>query len=358
MDLELPTVQKNPMQSASATSSHCQKSRSLADWFTENQCIGSENMQRDFEQHSFRDNDGVLRYMENWLPAPEEGCSYLLSGSYEVSLSGQATTSSTATAAEVGSDGTAVQKEAASVKLLFDWQLLWNYFLVNDSFDELAVHDALLRASIDFFMHKKTIYIYWILLVYIRIFIPIVFAGLGLFPFDLEGVFIGFFIYFINGIYYTFLQRLYMGNSSGITQFESPSDDEATSLNYGDRMLHRRPKYIHWYGALRHFFHLTFSEGRTTLCCCGPLNVHRQNSVSEPTTISFNQLMNIALKFLHIHCEINPQELDRSRRIYKLAFLCLFAILSIFIVFLTSGNWYGVFYECRVLPQNCNLATP
>ena len=38
--------------------------------------------------------------------------------------------------------------------------------MASDSFDELAVHDDLLRASIDFFMHKKTIYIFWILLVY------------------------------------------------------------------------------------------------------------------------------------------------------------------------------------------------
>ena len=361
-----------PVSSHSHSANNNQKCRTLADWFLENKCIGSATMQKHFHEHTFRDN-GVLRYKDSWLPAPEEGCPYLLPGSYEVSLSGQATTSSTVTAAEVGSDGTAVQKEAASVKLLFDWQLLWNYFLVNDNFDELAVHDALLRASIDFFMHKKTIYIYWILLVYTQIVLQFAFTGLGLLSLTLEGVFIELFFYFINGIYYTFLQRLYMGNGSGIKQSESPSDDEATSLNYGDRMLHRRPKYIHWYGALRHFFHLTFSEGRTTLCCCGPPNVvnNGQNSVSvidsEPATISFNQLMNIALKFLHIHCEINPQELDRSRRIYKSAFLCLFAILSIFIVIFIFEYWYGVFYECRVfsqqgfitstlVPQNCYLA--
>eukprot|EP01035_Chromulina_nebulosa_P036206 gene36206-48754_t len=344
-----------PVSSHSHSANNNQKCRALADWFLENKCIGSATMQKHFHEHTFRDN-GVLRYKDSWLPAPEEGCPYLLPGSYEVSLSGQATTSSTVTAAEVGSDGTAVQKEAASVKLLFDWQLLWNYFLVNDNFDELAVHDALLRASIDFFMHKKTIYIYWILLVYILIVLPFAFTGLS---FDLEGVFIEFFYYFIGGIYYTFLQRLYMGNRIGTKQFESPSDDEVTSLNYGDRMLYRRPKYIHWYGALRHFFHLTVSEGRTILCCCGLAN-NGQNSVSitdsEQATISFNQLMNIALKFLHIHCEINPQELDRSRRNYKSAFLCLFAILSIFIVILPIGIWYFVFYECRFLPQNCNLA--
>ena len=317
-------------------------------------------MQKHFHEHTFRDN-GVLRYKDSWLPAPEEGCPYLLPGSYEVSLSAQATTSSTATATEVGSDGTAVQKEAASVKLLFDWQLLWNYFLVNDNIDELAVHDALLRASIDFFMHKKTIYIYWILLGYTQIFIPIVFTGLGLFFFDLEGVFIDFFYSFISGIFYTFLQRLYMGNGSGKKQFESPSNYEATNLNYGDRMLARRPKYIHWYGALRHFFHLTFSEGRTILCCCGLVNNGQNNSVlsvidSKQATISFNQLMNIALKFLHIHCEIDPQELERSRRNYKLAFRCLFAISIFFVILTFVNNWYVVFYECRVRPQNCNLA--
>lgn len=329
-----------PPVSSPSHSANNQKCRTLTDWFLENKCVGSATMQKHFHEHTFRDNNGVLLYKDSWLPAPEEGCPYLLPGSYEVSLSAQATTSSTATATEVGSDGTAVvQKEAASVKLLFDWQLLWNYFLVNDNIDELAVHDALLRASIDFFMHKKTIYIYWILLGYTQIFIPIVFTGLGLFFLDLEGVLIEFFYFFIGGIYYTFLHRLYMDNGSGKKQFESPSNDEATNLKYGDRMQARRPKYIHWYGALRHFFHLTFSEGRTILCCDGLVNNGQNNSVlSEQATISFNQLMNIALKFLHIHCEINPQELERSRRNYKLAFLCLFAISIFIVIFLFVGN--------------------
>ena len=76
------------MQSTKLSESPFQhQSCSLAKWFIENQCIGSENVRKDFRKHTFRDNDGALRYMESWLPAPEEGSPYILPGSYELYLS-------------------------------------------------------------------------------------------------------------------------------------------------------------------------------------------------------------------------------------------------------------------------------
>ena len=339
------------------------KSRSLADWFNENQCIGSGNMQKDFQQRTFRDH-GVLRYKNSWLPAPEEGCPYLLPGSCEFSLPSQvvvgigggatatatATTSTTNTAAAV----TTVQQKA-SVKLLFDWQLLWHY-LVNDKYDELAIHDALLRVSINFYMQKKTMYVYWILYIYTQIVIPITFTGLShgdirsIIPDCLEGFFIGI-------LYYWYIQRLYMGNDSITKQptgdSSSPHDETTSLINHDNRLTdNRSPAYMHyWCGSLRQFIHTTFVEGRTLL---------QQNSLkvidSEQTSLSFNQLMNIALKFLHIHCEINPHELDRSRKTYKMAFLCLFTSILIATVALFVASWEEVITVCRVEPQNCNLA--
>ena len=352
--MELPIL-KSPLQSAYQPSflppvHH--KNRSLTDWFVENQCIGSENMQKDFQQHTFRDNDGMLRYMQSWLPAPEEGCSYLLPGSFELSLSSQV---SQVTNCKVTAKLVDAESLKASVKILFDWQLLWRIF-ANDNYDELAIHDDLLRASIDFFMHKKTMYIYWILFIYIQVFVNVI-INMGILNYhgNIFGFIDDFLIYFIGGLYYLFLQRLYMG-SVGVNQPGS-SHDVATS-NQGNRFVDRRPKYMHWSGSLRHFFHLVFSEVRS-LCCCGLNDKRRQNSSSvsdsKQAATSFNQLMNIALKYLHIHCEINPQELDRSRRIYKLAFLCLFAILLIMIIVVLVSTWINIIVVCTDAPQNCNL---
>ena len=82
--LELPTkiTSENPMQSTQSQSSPSlvntvrQKNRSIAEWSDENRCVGSENMQKEFQKTTFRDNDGVLRCMDSWLPAPDDGCPY------------------------------------------------------------------------------------------------------------------------------------------------------------------------------------------------------------------------------------------------------------------------------------------
>lgn len=342
--MELPIL-KNPLQSAyqpSFLSPAYLKSRSLADWVFENQCIGSENMQKDFQQQTFRDNDGMLRYLQSWLPAPEEGCPYLLPGSFELSLAFPVT--NCVVTAELGA-----VLHKASVKIIFDWQLLWRH-LSNDNFDELAVHDDLLRASIDFFMHKKTMFIYWVVFIYIQVFVNgIIVMGVFHYYGNIFGFIDDFLVYFIGGLYYLFLQRLYMG-SGGVRQ-PAPSHESAAISN---RFIDRRPKYMHWSGSLLHCFRLTFSEGRT-LFCGGSKKNSTSVSDSKQAAISFNHLMNIALKYLHIHCEINPQELDHSRRIYKLAFLCLFAILSIMIVIVLVSSWFGVIVVCSDVPQNCNL---
>ena len=117
--LELPTniTSENPMQSTSTQSPSSpslvntvrQKNRSIAEWFDENRCVGSENMQKEFQKTTFRDNDGVLRCMDSWLPAPDDGYPYLLPGSYELYLSSLKTLSITAGASS-----------NASVKILCD----------------------------------------------------------------------------------------------------------------------------------------------------------------------------------------------------------------------------------------------
>ena len=351
----------NPIQSGhlppSAPPAINQKSRSLTDWFVENQCMGSENMRKNFQQNTFRDDDGVLRYKENWLLAPEEGCSYLLPGSYEFSLSSREGRASTLTVTSEVSGIDTVEKQKASVKILFDWQLLWHH-LANDNFDELAVHDDLLRASIDFFMHKKTMYMYWILCIYIRFFLDIFFTIIS--NGSILNLIASCLLFFIGGLYYFLLQRLYMGDGGIITQPVTSQNEETTSLNNGsNRLVDRRPKYMHWFGSLRHFIHLAFSEFKTLLYCGsrqGSITPVSDSEEKQHAAASFNQLMNIALKFLHIHCEINPRKLDGSRRKYKLAFLCLFAILSAFIAILIFYDWNTVIITCSDLPQYCNLA--
>ena len=322
-----------------------QKNRSIAEWFDENRCVGSENMQKEFQKTTFRDNDGVLRCMDSWLPAPDDGYPYLLPGSYELYLSSLKTLSITAGASS-----------NASVKILCDWELLWRH-LADDTFDELAVQDDLLRASIDFFMHKKTICIYWILIFYIFIFLDVVVGYIALgdaaaaASLNNAGYYTNALNHFCIGIYYVFLQRLYVGcggpwqPSLGVGVIQPHNDNHC---------LDRRPKYMHWSGSLRHFFRLAFLEVRAMLFGGSKKSssVRIPGSKKHQSATSFNHLLNIALKYIHRHCETSPLELQQSRRIYKAAFVGIFAFLSIYIVLTYCFNMANFVIICIDMPSS------
>ena len=91
-------------------------------------------MKLDFQQHTFRDKDGLLRYMDSWLPAPEDGYPYIMPGCYELQLPRSTKSVDEST------------EKTVSIKVLLVWERMW-FHLAADNSDELAMHDALLRAA-------------------------------------------------------------------------------------------------------------------------------------------------------------------------------------------------------------------
>eukprot|EP01036_Dinobryon_divergens_P029009 gene29009-38053_t len=312
--------------------------QNLVEWFLENQCTGSENTRLDFQQHTFRDKDGVLRYMDSWLPAPEDGYPYLMPGCYELHLPQSAHSVSSER------NGDAREKEV-TVKVLLDWERMWCHLA-----SELAMHDALLRASINFFMHKNTLYIFWILFVYDTIIISafnVVTGGLSL-----GGILITLY-YFISGIFYVILYRLYVGNNS-----PQPVDreDADTPAKQARRWASTRPHHKHWSGSLYHFVGLIVSEGRDLLFCQSYVKTQTTLKPMKRSVSSFDHLMAVALKYLTQHCEISSREINLSRRSYKMAFSGLFAGMVMFITVQFYVELTLVISFCNSQPQYCNLA--
>ena len=196
----------------------------------------------------------------------------------------------------------------------------------------------MLRASIDFFMHKKTICIYWILIFYIFIFLDVVIGYIALgdaaaaASLNNAGYYTTALNHFCIGIYYVFLQRLYVGCGGPWQLFLGVGVIQPHNDNH---CLDRRPKYMHWSGSLRHFFRLAFLEVRAMLFGGSKesSSVRIPGSKKHQSATSFNHLLNIALKYMHRHCEISPLELQQSRRIYKAAFVGIFALYRTHLLF-------------------------
>ena len=312
------------------------KNHNLVEWFLENQCIGSENMKLDFQQHTFRDKDGLLRYMDSWLPAPEDGYPYIMPGCYELQLPRSVESVDEST------------EKTVSIKVLLDWERLWCH-LAADNGDELAMHDALLRASINFFMHENTLYIFWVLFIYDTIIVAafnVVTGGL-----TLPGIILTLYI-FISGIFYVVLYRLYAGDNSPLPTAHL----EDISTKHVNRWTSTRPRNKLWSGSFLHFIGLIVREGREFLSCKSKTKTPPTLKPIKRSVSSFDHLMAIALKYLTQHCEITSKEINLSRRSYKLAFLGLFTGLFAFIIVRMYSDWILVSSVCYAQPEICNLA--
>eukprot|EP01036_Dinobryon_divergens_P047332 gene47332-63439_t len=143
----------------------------LMEWVVDNQSASLAKLQYDLRKETFRDKDGILRYTHNWLPAPED-CFYnenddsrrikyqLETGCSDISFSVPAAL----LPSESKSEKT-VNTIHLTVKILSDWERLWRY-LALDNTEEMSEHAALLCAFIGFFMHERSLRLFWVLLVY------------------------------------------------------------------------------------------------------------------------------------------------------------------------------------------------
>ena len=128
----------------------------LLEWIEDNKSVSLlEQTQKERDENkTFRDKNGILRYSQNWLPAPDGVISpyesiyeqfYFETGCGEISFLLHASHLKSRRECK---------DNVAALKILLDWERLWSHFST-DSSDELAIHSFLLRASLGFLCTKK-----------------------------------------------------------------------------------------------------------------------------------------------------------------------------------------------------------
>jgi len=273
----------------------------LQEWIQNNECRSFEQLELDINGETFRDEDGCLRYVDNWLPATDEESNkndirekyFSLTGCYEfpVLVPDKVTTTY--------HNG---QSRIATIRLLADWERLWLY-LANDKKDEMAEQIPLLRAAAGFFLHQKILILICSLLVYNQFFTffcygSAIFSNLIILVYYLVGL----------ALYYS-LYRLYVGASRRETMFDSNSisigKERKKSIcrafivqhnTTGVRSSFRRMVTVMW----SHSVEMFHSESKVTA-----LKSRFSRNVNHRATVkSYDQLLNIALKFLSRHCEL------------------------------------------------------
>ena len=134
------------------------------------------------------------------------------------------------------------------------------------------------------------------------------------------------FYIFIGIILYTLFYRLYNGHPT-----RSPIPTNAQEdLNRGQENTRNIMASGHWFSAFKWMVCEAISECRSLAVCRS--QSHTYESISQHTVSSFDKLLNIALKFLVRHCKVDIQQVNLSKRGYKLAFLTIFTVLPIFCV--------------------------
>ena len=328
----------------------------LLEWAINNQCTSFELLQEDLKKLTFRDDNGVLRYKQSWLPAPDDNDFamddeskkvkyFLQTGCSEVFLT--VPSSSYNSTDQSNNSGNVV-----TVKILSDWKRLWRY-LAYDPSDELAEYATLLRSCIAFFMHERSLKIYWALFIYDSS-IYLWFSSTVSRPQMLYS-----FLIFIHrltcGMFYIAVRRLYTDNHI----------EEAVQNNLKDaRRIRRRGtinlgkmKYkLHWSGALRHYCLAMFGELSSLFCCETTRAEEPASSICNVgrDVASFDQLINIALKFMTQHCEVHVEKVSINRRSYKCWFLCISFFLPLCCFCRVLVNIFSQIALCELIsPSDC-----
>ena len=313
----------------------------LLEWVVENKTISlleQTQNERD-ENKTFRDENGILRYKKNWLPAAENGVIssyesiYFETGCGDISFLLKAPN---------------LNSTIATLKILLDWERLWWHF-ATDSSDELANHGFLLRASLGFFMHEKTILFFWLLMIYTTL---VQIWQLSYYSDQLFSVMLFVMNNLISSFIYWILRRLYVGTNN---RMGKNIDEQEILLQQqqSDRFSSHAAPTMHWRGAVRRYLVLMYSELVLlfTRNPCARKPSSRKPCSKRQVVTSFDHLLNIALKYVTQHCGISSQDVNLNRRGYKLAFLSLFTVLPVFCLLKMVREWQNAISVCSELGQ-------
>ncbi len=323
----------------------------LLEWIEDNKSVSLlEQTQKERDENkTFRDKNGILRYSQNWLPAPDGVISpyesiyeqfYFETGCGEISFLLHASHLKSRRECK---------DNVAALKILLDWERLWWHFST-DSTDELAIHSFLLRASLGFFLHQRTM----ILLLFLELYSTVVQIWyLSYFPDTYFGLLLLVLYNLVSSFLYVILRRLYVGTA--INSGRNPGEQENLLRQQSDRALNRTAPNMHWIGSIRRFVMIMYLELVLLLTKnpCARQPSSRIGHSKRQVATSFEDLLNIALKYLTQHCGVGSHQLNLNRRVYKLAFLSLFTILPGYCVLTTVPQWQTVISVCSQLgPDN------
>eukprot|EP01036_Dinobryon_divergens_P023747 gene23748-32132_t len=278
----------------------------LLEWVFDNRTISlfeKTQHERD-EKRTFHDDNGILRYEKNWLPATDGVISsydniYFETGCGELSF---------LTKVSNLNGNFECRDNIATLKILLDWERLW-WLFATDSSDELANHGFLLRATLGSF-------IYWI------------------------------------------LRRLYIGMNDGIKENagaeEALLQQQQQQQHQSERFYSHAAPTLHWRGAVRRYLVLMYSELVIlfTRNPCARISSSRRKYLKRQIVTSFDQLLNIALKYVTHHCGVSARDVNLNRRGYKLAFLSLFTVLPVFCLLSMVREWLVAIDICNEQGQS------
>ena len=349
----------------------------LLEWVVDNQSASFAKLQYDLRNETFRDKDGILRYTHNWLPAPDDDCfcneddksrriKYLLeTGCSEISFSVPAALLPSLSKTEKNRNTFHL-----TVKILSDWERLWRY-LALDNTEEMGEHAALLCAFIGFFMHERSLRLFWVLFVYDGVLALWFSYGQSSSAFNAE---LTSLLHKVScGVFYVVLRRLYVDDSSRERDTKAEQENllasvdnnngsnDSSSSKTNRRRLAKNPfKYtLHWRGALRRCLKLIALELQSlVLCCQSNKAVNKTEAVvgkdlSRDIVTSFEHLVNVALKFLTHHCELQVDTIYFNRVIYQFTFLTISVLLPVYCICYLAVVWLDNVSLCQQQSSQC-----
>ena len=323
----------------------------LKDWIFANKCSTVAQIHRKFLGGMFKDSDGNLRYENTWqLVSDEEkhmhetGFIFHKTGCFEITLL-LACDEKFSLVSEVSKNVKETQN--VTIRLLADWEKLWQLF-ASDDIDIIRQQIPLLRAFVDFFFHKRTAQLYLFLYIYqecLYLFCSIMSdtasPGYLLLHGGLGGISIVFYVVFFRlyrGPIFSILHKQHgKSTSSEMNQEGSAKEKEKEKEKASDCPYEDLSKYtIHWKGAFRR----VFLAVRAEIAGGGSLHPDQTSSLPAPAaslpsyreyhryqTLTFEDLLGVALKFLTIYCPFNARSPVFHRRSYRLSLLATVTLL-------------------------------
>eukprot|EP01036_Dinobryon_divergens_P027451 gene27451-36227_t len=332
------TTTKNTVTLSSRSASELQK------WINENKSMRLASTPSIPQKKSFRDEDSDFRFHDCGLYSTKD------TGCYEISLPVPKASNILDHVAKRRKINDSV---FVPVKILADWECLWLQ-LSSDKSDDIAQHLSLLRVCISFFMHGRTLKLFWVIFAYNQI------LDFWLSAASSSSIVITVltFIYYLTcAVFYLVLFRLYVGNDGDSnTQMDDDGAQDALLDSPSPRQdtdtTSKATISNDWLASLNQFV-ATMASELSLLCSFQSMAVassatFRKAKNSRRIVSSFDQLLNIALKYVTRHCEMNVREIDLNRIGYKLSFLSAATILPLYCLLIIAYGWADTFITCNL----------